>query len=96
LTPKRRFFTGASSDLPRVWIVSSDNPQLSYTPRRRVRRALGWIGVAVSMPVLAWSILGFLPGLPSIVDVFGIQGLRTPAAVTIAGLMLAAFGFHDP
>jgi hypothetical protein len=29
------------------------------------------------------------------IDVFGVVGLRIPAAFTIAGLLLAAIGFHQ-
>jgi hypothetical protein len=29
------------------------------------------------------------------IDVFGVVGLRFPAAVTISGLLLAAIGFHE-
>jgi hypothetical protein len=28
------------------------------------------------------------------IDVFGIVGVRIPAGITIAGLLLAAVGFH--
>jgi hypothetical protein len=28
------------------------------------------------------------------VDVFGIVGVRIPAAITIAGLLIASVGFH--
>lgn len=74
----------------------SIDAQQTYTPRRRVRRAIGWTGVVLSLPVLFWAIFGFLPLVPSVVDVFGIEGLRTPAGVVITGLLMAAFGFHDP
>jgi hypothetical protein len=30
----------------------------------------------------------------AMVDVFGIVGVRIPAAITIAGLLLASVGFH--
>jgi len=29
-------------------------------------------------------------------DIFGVVGMRTPAAITIAGLLLAAIGFFEP
>ena len=61
-----------------------------------MRRAIGWMGVIMSIPLLLWALVGFLPFLPSVIDVFGIEGLRMPASVTIAGLLLAAFGFHEP
>lgn len=73
----------------------TDPAQLSYTPRQRVRRAFGWLGVAMSLPFFVWLALGLIPAIPSMVDVFGVPGLRTPAAITIGGLLLGAFGFHE-
>jgi hypothetical protein len=72
-----------------------DLARLPYTPRRRVRRAFGWLGIVLSLPFFVWLAIGLVPGIPSMVDVFGIPGLRTPAAITIAGLLLGAFGFHE-
>ena len=57
-------------------------------------RVAGWIGVVVATPFFLWVPLGFTGLIPSMVDVFGIVGVRIPAAVTIAGLLLAAVGFH--
>ncbi|NBB93349.1 MAG: hypothetical protein GVY32_09295 [Gammaproteobacteria bacterium] len=67
----------------------------SFTPRRPIRRAIGWFGIALALPFFVWLPAGFVPGVPNLIEVFGITGLRTPAAVTIAGLLLAAFGFHE-
>jgi hypothetical protein len=39
--------------------------------------------------------LGFTGLIPSMIDVFGVVGLRIPAGVTIAGLLLSAIGFHQ-
>jgi len=55
---------------------------------------LGYLGVAIAAPFFLWVPLGFLGLTPSMIDVFGIVGLRIPAAVTIAGLLLSAIGFH--
>ena len=77
--------------------MNLDDPaKMSYTPRRRVRRFFGWLGVVLSLPFFVWLVVGMVPGIPSMLDVFGVPGLRTPAAVTIAGLLLGAFGFHEP
>ncbi|MDX1626123.1 MAG: hypothetical protein R3323_06385 [Wenzhouxiangellaceae bacterium] len=67
-------------------------------PGRRpgLRTAVAWAGLAVAAPFFAWALLGLLPPVPSIVDVFGVDGVRTPAAITIFGLLLAAIGFHEP
>jgi len=43
----------------------------------------------------AWLILGMVPGIPTMVDTFGVSGMRTPASITIAGLLLAAIGFFE-
>jgi len=50
--------------------------------------------VIVAAPFFLWVPLGLIGLAPSMIDVFGIVGLRIPAAVTIAGLLLAAIGFH--
>ncbi len=61
---------------------------------RPVLRVLGWIGVAISVPFFLWVPAALISPLPSMVDVFGIVGLRIPASITIGGLLLAAIGFH--
>ncbi len=61
----------------------------------RWQRVVGWTGIAVAMPVFAWALLGLVPGIPSMVEVFGIPGLRIPASVAVGGLLLAAIGFWD-
>ena len=57
-------------------------------------RAIGWLGVLIAAPFFIWVPLATVTPLPSMVDVFGIVGLRIPASVTIGGLLLAAIGFH--
>ena len=63
-------------------------------PRLSLLRVAGWVGVVVATPFFLWVPLGFTGLIPSLIDVFGIVGLRIPAAFTIAGLLLAAVGFH--
>ena len=58
-------------------------------------RAAGWIGVVVATPFFLWAPLGFIGLVPSMIDVFGVVGLRIPAGVTISGLLLAAVGFYE-
>jgi hypothetical protein len=60
------------------------------------RRILGVVGIFIALPFFLWVPIGLLKGVPSMIDVFGIVGLRTPAAITIAGLLLAAIGFYEP
>ena len=75
------------------------NDELSFdlgtspTSRRWLRR-LGWLGILLAAPFFIWFPLGFLSSLPSMIDVFGVPGLRIPASFTVAGLLLAAIGFH--
>jgi hypothetical protein len=58
-------------------------------------RILGYLGVVIALPFFVWLPLGFLKSVPSLVDVFGVPGLRIPAAFTVAGLLIAAIGFWD-
>mgnify|MGYP006111064995 CR=1 FL=1 len=53
------------------------------------------LGISLALPFFLWVPLGLLPSIPSIIDVFGFDGLRYPTGVVIGGLMLAAFGFED-
>ena len=71
------------------------NKPIAFTPARRVRRAIGWFGVLLAAPFFLWLVAGLLPGVPSMLEVFGLVGLRTPAAFAIGGLLLGAFGFHE-
>ena len=68
--------------------MNDERPSLSLL------RLAGWVGVVVATPFFLWVPLGFTGLIPSMIDVFGIVGLRIPAAFTIAGLLLAAVGFH--
>ncbi len=63
--------------------------------RARGFRILGYIGVLMALPFFIWLPLGFLSTVPSMVDVFGVPGLRVPAGFTVAGLLIAAIGFWD-
>jgi hypothetical protein len=58
-------------------------------------RILGIVGVLIAIPFFVWLPLGLLPAVPSMIDVFGIPGLRIPASLTVAGLLIAAIGFWD-
>ncbi len=58
-------------------------------------RTIGYVGILLALPFFVWLPLGFLEAVPSMVDVFGIPGLRVPASLTVAGLLLAAIGFWE-
>jgi hypothetical protein len=64
------------------------------TVPRRLLRAVGGVGVAMTIPVFSWLLLGMLDSVPSMVDVFGVAGLRMPASIAVCGLLMAAIGFH--
>ncbi len=63
--------------------------------RRSAQTACGWLGVLIALPFFVWVPLGFFTGIPSMVDVFGLTGIRLPAAAAISGLLIAAVGFHE-
>lgn len=63
-------------------------------PRQRLLRLLGPLGLAAALPFFVWLPLGWFEAVPSVVDVFGMAGLRIPAGITVGGLLLAAIGFH--
>jgi len=63
--------------------------------KQQLLRSAGWLGVIIAAPFFLWVPLGFTGLIPSMIDIFGVVGLRIPAAVTIAGLLLAAIGFHQ-
>ena len=56
---------------------------------------IAWLGVAMFLPFFLWLALWFTDLVPSMIDIFGVVGLRTPAAFTIAGLLIAAIGFYE-
>ncbi|MDZ7804963.1 hypothetical protein [Thiohalophilus sp.] len=43
------------------------------------RRILRVSGSSMALPFVAWLVVGWLPGIPSIIDVFGVTGLKIPA-----------------
>jgi hypothetical protein len=53
------------------------------------------VGILMALPFFIWLPLGLLTSVPSMIDVFGMQGLRIPTGIVIGGLVLAAFGFED-
>ncbi|WP_237068095.1 hypothetical protein [Microbulbifer guangxiensis] len=66
-----------------------------FARSRRARRLVGWVGVALVIPFAVWVPLSALQVVPSMVEVFGVPGLRFPASVVISGLLIAAIGFWD-
>ena len=60
-----------------------------------IRRLLQVTGILMFLPFALWLLAGWIPGIPSIIDVFGVTGLKIPAGVAIGGLLIAAIGFED-
>jgi len=61
----------------------------------RLRFSLGVLGIVVAAAFFVWLLAGWLGWMPSMVDVFGVAGMRTPAAITVAALLLAAIAFWE-
>jgi hypothetical protein len=80
----------SEAGLPKGSVRSGDR-QLVQRP---LLRGLGWAGVLMAIPFFVWVPVAWVGLVPSMVDVFGVVGLRTPASITIGGLLLAAIGFH--
>lgn len=53
------------------------------------------LGIGIALPFFIWAPVGLLPFVPSIIEVFGVAGLKVPASFVIGGLMMAAIGFED-
>ena len=66
-----------------------------FARSRRARRWVGRCGVLLAAPFGVWLVLGLLQMVPSMVEVFGVDGLRIPASVVISGLLIAAIGYWD-
>ena len=61
----------------------------------RTRVLLGLTGVLAATFFFIWLLIGWIGWAPSMVDVFGVAGMRTPASITVAGLLLAAIAFWE-
>lgn len=68
---------------------------MQSTSAIRLRRTIGALGALATVPFIVWLPLGLLESIPSLVDVFGVPGLRIPASIVIGGLLVAAIGLHD-
>jgi hypothetical protein len=61
----------------------------------KTRRLLRLLGIAMFLPFAVWLLVGWIPSVPSIIDVFGVTGLKIPAGIAIGGLLISAIGFAD-
>jgi hypothetical protein len=60
----------------------------------RFRFLMGSAGLIAAILMLVWLITSLLGLTVSMIDIFGIEGVRIPAGIAIGGLMLAAVGFN--
>ena len=58
------------------------------------RILMGSIGLIGAILMLVWLITSLLGLTVSIIDIFGMEGIRIPAGIAIGGLILAAVGFN--
>lgn len=61
----------------------------------RLRFSLGVLGILVAAAFFVWLLAGWLEWMPGMVDIFGVPGMRTPATITVAALLLAAIAFWE-
>ena len=60
-----------------------------------IRTSLGVLGGTVAACFLVWFLIGWFGWVPTMVDIFGVAGMRIPASITVAGLLLAAISFWE-
>jgi hypothetical protein len=61
----------------------------------RLRFSLGVVGIVVAAAFFIWLLAGWFDWVPSLVAVFGVEGLRAPAAITVGALLMAAIAFWE-
>jgi hypothetical protein len=61
----------------------------------QLRFSLGLVGILVAAVFFVWLLAGWFDWMPSLVAVFGVEGLRTPAAITVGALLMAAIAFWE-
>lgn len=79
--------SGDPADMLRVYFAPS--------PLARFRLAVGVLGLGVATVMFLWLLLGALGVMPSMIEVFGVTGLRIPTGAAVGGLLLAAIGFNE-
>jgi len=60
----------------------------------KLRFYIGVAGLLGAGCMLLWLITSAFGLTISMIDVFGIEGIRTPAGIAIGGLIMAAVGFN--
>ena len=59
------------------------------------RFSLGVLGILVAVAFFIWLLAGWFDWVPGLVAVFGVEGLRTPAAITVGALLMSAIAFWE-
>ena len=60
----------------------------------KLMQFVGVTGLAIAALMLTWFLLGLTGLIPSMIEIFGIPGLRFPAGIAISGLLAASIGFN--
>ena len=74
--------------------VSEPDRTASHTGTTGLRLFATVAGFLATALMTSWLIAGLLGFAPSMVDVFGIEGMRIPAGIAIGGLLTAAVGLN--
>ncbi|MGB5708146.1 MAG: hypothetical protein WBM41_15100 [Arenicellales bacterium] len=97
-----KFLTALTSGLNKVAskeagpVVSGKTEVDTGRPKTaKALRLFGVFGITMSSAMLLWFLIGLLGLVPSMIDVFGVPGLRVPAGIAISGLLAASIGFSD-
>jgi hypothetical protein len=75
-------------------VAKNESSRRSLKPSK-VLRFVGITGVTVASSMMIWFLAGLTELVPSMIDVFGIPGLRFPAGIAISGLLAASIGFNE-
>lgn len=66
-----------------------------YSKTSRILHVVGITGVTISSIMLIWFLAGLTGVIPSMIEIFGVPGLRLPAGIAISGLLAASIGFNE-
>jgi len=56
---------------------------------------MGVLGIVVAAAFFVWLLAGWFECVPSLVAVYGVEGLRTPATIAVGTLLMAAVAFRE-